>query len=452
MSEVQSFLKSVNFKDLENWSVQYLLETSFSYNESYPLVKIGSFLTRNKTQIIVQDDVEYKRVTIKINNGGIFLRDKKIGKDIGTKKQFIIKKGQFLLSKIDARNGAFGVVTDEVDEAIITGNFWTFDVNYTQINPHFLSLITTTKEFIRFCANASNGTTNRHYLQEEAFLNVKIPLPSPQQQEEILKKYNDKIELAKQQEEEAKEIEDSIEKYLFEELGIEKIEIKKEKSGLQFVEFKDIIEWNLNKILKTLSIKSLKYKMYKFQDVCTLITDGTHQTPTYTTKEDGIIFLSSKDVTTKEINWNKIKYIPKELHQKLTQRVKPKIFDILLAKNGTTGVAAILDIEKEFSIYVSLALLRPIQNLINPYYLLYYINSSISKKQFNEKLVGVGVPNLHLSKIRETLIALPPLNIQEKIANEITKRKEKIKQLKQKAQKNREEAIKEFEREIFDEN
>jgi len=46
---------------------------------------------------------------------------------------------------------------------------------------------------------------------------------------------------------------------------------------------------------------------------------------------------------------------------------------------------------------------------------------------------------------------LPPLNIQEKIANEITKRKEKIKQLKIEAQKNREEAIKEFEREIFDE-
>jgi restriction endonuclease S subunit len=211
MSKIESFLKFIEFKDIDNWSVSHILESTFSYNEKYPLVKIGEFLKRNKTIINIEDNKEYKRVTIKINNGGVFLRDIKKGSEIGTKKQYLIKKGQFLLSKIDARNGAFGVVPDEVDNAIITGNFWTFDVDYNKINPYFLSLITTTKEFIKFCANASNGTTNRHYLQEDAFLNVKIPLPSLEKQKKVLENYNAKIELAKAQEQEAKKIEESIE-------------------------------------------------------------------------------------------------------------------------------------------------------------------------------------------------------------------------------------------------
>ena len=37
------------------------------------------------------------------------------------------------------------------------------------------------------------------------------------------------------------------------------------------------------------------------------ITDGTHQTPTYSDKENGIPFLSSKDVTSRVINWSNIR-------------------------------------------------------------------------------------------------------------------------------------------------
>jgi len=190
-------LEFSSFKSLRNWSVKTLLHEGFSFNPDFDLVRIGDFLTRNKTLIDVQDDVEYKRVTIKMNNGGVFLRDQQIGSKIGTKKQYVINEGQFLLSKIDARNGAFGVVTEEVDNAIITGNFWTFDVDTSVIDPTFLSLITANDQFIQFCANASNGTTGRHYLQEDDFLNVQIPLPSLEEQEKILKGFPDRAEKAK---------------------------------------------------------------------------------------------------------------------------------------------------------------------------------------------------------------------------------------------------------------
>jgi len=456
MSEMQSFLKSVGFKDLENWSVQYFLETSFSYNESYPLVKIGSFLTRNKTQIIIQDDIEYKRVTIKINNGGIFLRDKKIGKEIGTKKQFVIKKGQFLLSKIDARNGAFGVVTAEVDEAIITGNFWTFDVDYTQINPHFLSLITTTKEFIRFCANASNGTTNRHYLQEEAFLNVKIPLPLPQQQEEILKKYNDKIELAKQQEQKVKDIEESIEDYLFKELSIEKIEVKKEKNGLQFVEFKTIYEWGVDKIFGELDFSSRKYDTVSFIKNENLFIDIFRgKSPKYKADTKKII-LNQKCNRWNEIQLEYTKTVDEEWFEKIDKNFFTKENDILINSTGEGTIGRASNIYKEYSnlLYDShLLLLRLNHSLVNSEYFAYLFNSFYGQQQVDKiksaqatKQTELGVNNL-----KKIVFPLPPLNIQKKIANEITKRKEKIKQLKNEAQTNREKAIKEFEEEIFDE-
>lgn len=112
------YLDFVKFSQLYNWSVQYLNDSKIRFTTKYPLVQIKEFLTRNKTAIEIQDDVYYKRATIKVRNGGIFLRDTVIGNKIGTKNQFVISKGQFLLSKIDARNGAFGVVPDVLMEVL----------------------------------------------------------------------------------------------------------------------------------------------------------------------------------------------------------------------------------------------------------------------------------------------------------------------------------------------
>ena len=152
------------------------------------------------------------------------------------------------------------------------------------------------------------------------------------------------------------------------------------------------------------------------QQVCKeKITDGTHQTPTYSDKENGIPFISAKDVTSGEINWSNIKYITKDLHELLYKRVAPQIDDVLLAKNGTTGVAAMVTTNAIFDIYVTLALLRPNKNLIFPRYLYHIVNSPICKEQFNAHLTGIGVPNLHLRDIKEVSISVPSLPEQTEI-------------------------------------
>ena len=161
----------------------------------------------------------------------------------------------------------------------------------------------------------------------------------------------------------------------------------------------------------TLSNNEQNFDVLTFETLCTLIKDGTHQTPTYT--EDilnGFKFLSSKDVMTEKIDWSNIKYIPSDLHEKLYSVIKPQRNDILMSKNGVNyGVAAVNDTDEIFDIYVSLALLRPRTDIINPVYFRCAINNPDTKRQFNASIKGIGVPNLHLGEIKKTQILVPPM-------------------------------------------
>ena len=157
----------------------------------------------------------------------------------------------------------------------------------------------------------------------------------------------------------------------------------------------------------------------RLQSICEPITDGTHKTPVYS--DSGYIFLSSKNVTSGKIDWDNVMYIPEELHEELYSRLQPKKNDILLAKNGTTGVSAIVDRDCIFDIYVSLALIRIVGYMIIPQYLTCMMGSRFVQDYFNSSLKGIGVPNLHLEHIRTALIPIAPIHEQKKIADNVHK-------------------------------
>lgn len=156
---------------------------------SWQLMKFRDFLKRSKIPIDIQDNELYKRVTIKIKHNGVSLRDEEIGKKIGTKKQFVLKAGQFILSKIDARYGAFGIAPEEVDGAIITGNFWAYDVDFSLVNIEWFNQFTNSQDFYDLCEQASSGITHRKYLNEDSFLDNEIYLPSPEEQLQIIEEF-----------------------------------------------------------------------------------------------------------------------------------------------------------------------------------------------------------------------------------------------------------------------
>ncbi len=150
--------------------------------------RIGDFLQRYYDSVAINDFEKYKRITIRTKGQGIDLRDEVVGTEIGTKNQFRVRKNQFLLSKIDAMNGAFGIVPNHCNNGVITGNFWAYDINEQIVLKEYLELLCKKQVFTNFSIEASEGTTNRKYLREEKFLGLTIKLPSiPEQKRLILK-------------------------------------------------------------------------------------------------------------------------------------------------------------------------------------------------------------------------------------------------------------------------
>jgi type I restriction enzyme S subunit len=446
----KTYLKSTSFQLLQNWSVQYLLESKFSYNENFELTPIGKFLTRNKTPLDIQDTKDYKRVTIKVNNGGIFLRDIESGKNIGTKKQFLIKKGQFLLSKIDARNGAFGVVPEEVDGAIITGNFWTFDVDYSKINPYFLALITTTPEFIRFSENASNGTTNRHYLQEDLFLAQKIPLPPLSEQNRIVEAYNKKINQAKELEQKTTETEDNIGKYIDKELGIEfSSEVKSIASTkfLKLISYSKFIKWGVDKqkIEKVRFNKNFETK--RIIELCNVSSGGT---PSRSRKEyytGNIPWIKTTEVRN-DVIYDTEEKITDDAIKNSSAKLYPKdsLIIAMYGQGATRGRTAKLGIEA--STNQACAVLYNIDNsIIDTDYLWIYLMNEYER--LRALASGNNQPNLNAQMIKNYEVVIPPVNIQQKIKTIVHEMKVEIKKNKEKSTDVKQQALKDFENEIF---
>lgn len=148
------------------------------------------------------------------------------------------------------------------------------------------------------------------------------------------------------------------------------------------------------------------------------VTDGTHYTPKYV--DDGVAFISVKDVREDEISFADTKFISQEEHEVFTRRCNPLPGDILLTKVGTIGLAAVVPTEAPiFDLFVSVCLIKPISSKVIPEFLCTVLNSDIARIQFSRALKGIGVPDLHLENIRKTLIPLPPLNIQTQLVQEM---------------------------------
>lgn len=192
--------------------------------------------------------------------------------------------------------------------------------------------------------------------------------------------------------------------------------IKARQQQLQKLD--ELVKARFVELFGTLHNNGNGFDVVTIADVCSLIKDGTHQTPQYTdNKETGYKFLSSKDVMSQKIDWTDIKYIPAELHEKLYATIKPQRNDILMSKNGVNyGIAAVNDTDEVFDIYVSLALLRP-KELIAPVFLRCAINNPETKRQFDSSIKGIGVPNLHLGEIKKTKIFLPPMELQKEFVS-----------------------------------
>ncbi len=180
------------------------------------------------------------------------------------------------------------------------------------------------------------------------------------------------------------------------------------------------------------------WEVKKFSEVTSLITCGIAATPTYVPEGRGYPFLSSTNIKNGRIHWNSFKYIAADLHKQLYKNNPPLKGDVLYSRVGTIGEAAVIEEEFQFSVYVSLTLIKPIRHQLNSYYLAELLNSAPYKERANEEVyLGGGVGNLNVEVVRNYPIPIPAVEEQMKIAAILGDMRDEIQALEKRISKTR---------------
>jgi type I restriction enzyme, S subunit len=154
-------------------------------SKQWPTMRLGDVLGRSEETIEPQAETEYREITVRLWGKGVTERGRITGTQISGRR-FVARTGQFIASRIDARNGAMGLVPASLDGALVTNDFPLFNLNAERLEPAFLGWLCRTADFVELCLRASEGTTNRVRLKEDRFLALEIPLPPLAEQRRVV--------------------------------------------------------------------------------------------------------------------------------------------------------------------------------------------------------------------------------------------------------------------------
>lgn len=163
------------------------------------------------------------------------------------------------------------------------------------------------------------------------------------------------------------------------------------------------------------------FPLEKLDDISTKINDGEHGSVEKT--ETGVLYLMARNINRQnEIDLKEISFVSREAHKKMFKRCNPEKGDILIVCVGATiGKVVIVPVMEEFSIARSVALVKPDYKKVNSKYLLWYFNSALAKRQIKSSSLTAAQAGLYIGKIKEIKIPVPPLTIQNKFSDIVTK-------------------------------
>lgn len=397
-------------------------------------MKIGDFLTRIKVPAVINPDKTYKLVTVKLYHKGVLLREEKKGSELGS-KMYKVKAGQFILSGIDARNGAFGIIPDELDGAVVTNDFWCFDIDNKVIDKKLFLYLTATDYFDEICRQCSDGTTNRVRLQADKFFGKEIALPDIDSQKIILPRLTTtdrkskelSMEVMKQTELLTKLrqsiLQDAVQGKLIEQdpkdepasIFLKNIATLKEKL---------IKEGKLKKEKTFLPIKdgSLftncpeSWDWCIFKDIFKFI-DYRGKTPIKS--KSGIRLITAKNIRNGYVDENPIEYMSKELYKKWMVRGFPNKDDLLFVTEGhTMGFVAIVDMDYTFALAQRTITLQPYYYNYAKF-IYYLIMSPIFQELLIKQATGSAAMGIQSAKLKRLLIPFPPIEEQKRIVAKV---------------------------------
>ena len=356
--------------------------------------------------------------------------------------------GQFAISKIDARNGAFGIIPNEADNAIITENFWVFNIQESLLKKEYLLLVLSSHYFTQKWQVISNGSGNRLYLDNELFQKTLIPIPALEEQKKIVQKYQATIAKAEELEEQAEKIFNEIHGYF--DTTLEISDLKPEiQTGLNFINYKNIDLWGPDKNLCRKTVRNKKYKTVLLEALCSVGSGGTpsrNHSEYY--KNGNIPWVKTTEVTDEIITDTEEHITQQGLDNSSAKIYEPNSLIIAMYGQGQTrGRTAKLAIRSATN--QACAVLYNIdETQVNIDYLWLYFQNEYER--IRDLASGNNQPNLNAGMIKSYPIVLPPLPEQEEIVNHINQIKAQIKDLRQQASELREKAKSDFEKSVFE--
>lgn len=417
-------------------------------------VKLGDFLHRQRNPIRLDAEQEYALVTIRVKHKGVQLREMKKGGQIGS-TMYQIKKGQFILSGIDARQGAFGIVPDELDGAIITNDFWAFEVDENIVKRDFFYWLTTTPLFLDSCIKSSRGETQRIRLQKNAFYNFEFSFPPIEKQSEFLKRLqvidSNTSALAKENTKQQSYLtqlrqailQEAIEGKLTADWRV-KNPVQKGNPDYDARALLATIQAEKQKLMADGKIKKEKplapinpddvlfalpdgWVWCRTFDACESIVDCPHSTPIYL--ENGMDCIDTTCFDESGILLKTRKVDENTFHDR-NRRLIPKHGDIVYSREGIIGQAVIVPKSGSYCLGQRVMLFRP-HTIISPVLFRLLVNSPYFRKKMIENHKGIGAKHINMSDLRSGLIPLPPLAEQNAIVERVDRLLESVNALEQ---------------------
>jgi len=442
-----SYLKLVPLSRFNLWDVKrYTKGLNVSFEN---VVRLRDILIPYKQNVSKEIMIKNKwQIIAKINFGGqLFLRD---FEEIHTYKGGLnlVPENAIIYSKINVRHGC--IYFNEIGNTPfgVSNEYPTFTFDEKLISGDFLRKVLRSNAFKKLLNSKTSGISKARVKQDE-FLDIEIPLPALEVQNRIVASYNAKLQLAQQQEQKAKTLETEIEKYLFEELGVEKMIVKPFVKGvLNVFNFSEIFDrWDYNKGSSSVFsiLHQSKYPVKTLDEAFNFTNRSwnkkAHKENTFTYVEMGGIDagLGIVEATNLEVSKAPSRATQTILTDDLiigTTRPYLKKFAIVTEKNNENIASSAFQI------------IAPSENYCLDY-LLEYIKSEFGVKQFEYYMTGALYPAITSKDLRRVLIPFPPVEKQKQISYHLNSLKKQIKELNVLSASNKEVAIVEFEKEIF---
>ena len=444
----ESYLKFIPYSDFLLWDVKrYVIS---DVKSKYNIVPLSKLIEERSEKIKLFDYPEKKFGILGVNNKtGLFDAYKESGCNINQSyKKVYIDDLAYNPYRINV--GSIGWKTELHKHDFISPAYVVFSCN-EQLSAEFLYKVFKTYTFNKIINDNTTGSV-RQNLKFDTLSNIKISLPPLEEQTRIVKTYNKRIQLAEQQEQQSSQIEQDIESYLFDILGIRKLEEQENKKGLRFVQFNHVERWAvdfLNKVAKISKVLNGKYAIIKLRE---LIISYQYGLSEKASKEKiGPPMLRMNNIFNSEIVVDNLKYI--NIDESIKNKYRLNKGDLLFNRTNSkelVGKTAIFNKDGEYTFASYLIRVVIDSTKANLNYINYLFNSTLLKYQkdmISRQITGQA--NINAQEMQDFLFPLPPLKIQTEIANTIEKMKAKMKTLQQQADENRKLAIEEFEKEIF---